>query len=112
MLKPEVKTLWVKALRSGEYEQGRGRLRSSDNKFCCLGVLCNLHAQAHPEFAAKQTNPTNYDGRESYLSVSVMEWAFKPDRLTRIENTYISLANMNDRGASFKTIAKFIEETL
>ena len=33
---------WVRALRSGEYEQGRGRLRKGngeDAKYCCLGVL-------------------------------------------------------------------------
>ena len=38
----EVKQAWIKALRSGEYEQGTGYLRSEDNKFCCLGVLCDI----------------------------------------------------------------------
>ncbi len=33
---------WVAALRSGEYTQARGTLRTEDDKFCCLGVLCNL----------------------------------------------------------------------
>lgn len=36
---------WVEALRSGEYEQGRGRLRVTDNagdSFCCLGVACEI----------------------------------------------------------------------
>ena len=28
---------WIKALRSGEYKQGRGTL-SADSHFCCLGV--------------------------------------------------------------------------
>jgi hypothetical protein len=32
--------LWVKALRSGKYKQGTKVLRSADNAFCCLGVLC------------------------------------------------------------------------
>ena len=35
----EVKAKWLEALRSGKYKQGQGRLRSRDNKFCCLGVL-------------------------------------------------------------------------
>jgi len=32
---------WVKALRSGDYEQSSERLRS-DDRFCCLGVLCDV----------------------------------------------------------------------
>lgn len=30
---------WLKALRSGDYKQGNGHLKTADNKFCCLGVL-------------------------------------------------------------------------
>lgn len=33
---------WITALRSGEYEKGTGQLRSSDNTYCCLGVLCEV----------------------------------------------------------------------
>lgn len=35
----EVKKQWVDALRSGKYKQGKGMLRSYDDKYCCLGVL-------------------------------------------------------------------------
>jgi hypothetical protein len=38
----EIKAQWVQALRSGEYKQGQGALRSDDNTYCCLGVLCDL----------------------------------------------------------------------
>lgn len=41
----ELKEKWVKALRSGEYEQGRKRLKQihfDDISYCCLGVLCDL----------------------------------------------------------------------
>ena len=40
---------WVEALRSGDYKQGHGLLRSDDDKFCCLGVACDLFAASHPE---------------------------------------------------------------
>lgn len=40
-MKPEIKEMWVKALRSGEYEQGMHQL-VADNKYCCLGVLCDI----------------------------------------------------------------------
>ena len=33
---------WVSALRSGQYKQGRGYLRSKNNEYCCLGVACEL----------------------------------------------------------------------
>jgi hypothetical protein len=33
---------WVKALRSGKYNQGRGKLNDGDENFCCLGVLCEI----------------------------------------------------------------------
>lgn len=34
--------LWIEALESGKYKQGRNRLRSEEDEFCCLGVLCNI----------------------------------------------------------------------
>lgn len=33
---------WVKALRDGTFEQGTSVLRTVDDKFCCLGVACEL----------------------------------------------------------------------
>lgn len=38
----EARRLWVEALRSGEYEQGRTWLREND-RYCCLGVACELY---------------------------------------------------------------------
>ena len=45
-MKPEIQAEWVAALRSGEYKQGTGVLRSEANEFCCLGVLCDLAVKA------------------------------------------------------------------
>lgn len=42
---PEIKAQWVAALRSGDYQQGQGYL-ARDDKFCCLGVLCELAVKA------------------------------------------------------------------
>jgi len=41
-MNPEVKTLWINALRSGEYQQTQGWLNKGTG-FCCLGVLCDLY---------------------------------------------------------------------
>lgn len=35
---------WVDALRSGEYEQATGQLRTNKG-FCCLGVACDLYGE-------------------------------------------------------------------
>lgn len=45
-----VMTKWVTALRSGQYEQTRGRLTGETHVdgrigYCCLGVLCDLAEQ-------------------------------------------------------------------
>ena len=36
------KKKWVKALRSGKYEQCTGRLHLKGDGYCCLGVLCDI----------------------------------------------------------------------
>ena len=35
-------TLWLTALRSGEYGQGISYLKTHEDKFCCLGVACEV----------------------------------------------------------------------
>jgi hypothetical protein len=40
-MNPEVKSMWVEALRSNDYLQGRGAL-NRNGLFCCLGVLCDV----------------------------------------------------------------------
>ena len=39
---PELKQKWLDALRNGKYKQGESYLRNRDNKYCCLGVLCEV----------------------------------------------------------------------
>lgn len=45
----EYKTKWINALRSGEYKQGKGALRNTHDKFCCLGVLYDIATKTEPE---------------------------------------------------------------
>jgi hypothetical protein len=62
-MKQEIMQRWVKALRSGKYQQGTERLREktatgrASRRFCCLGVLCDLYAQEH-KGAGWQAKPT------------------------------------------------------
>lgn len=45
-MKPEIKTKWLEALRSGKYKQTQKylKVKKEDNtcSYCCLGVLCEL----------------------------------------------------------------------
>lgn len=42
----ELVRLWIDSLRSGTYQQGTSQLRTIDDKFCCLGVLCDIAKQS------------------------------------------------------------------
>lgn len=74
-MKPQIKKLWVDALRSGKYKQGKGQLRTEEGNFCCLGVLCNLHAEAHPEIANQEIDQETYMGEFGNLPKEVAKWA-------------------------------------
>lgn len=114
-MKPEIKKLWVDALRSGEYKQAKHKLRTTKGSFCCLGVLCNLHAQAHPEIATEQKKATVYMGESQFLPLEVVNWAKLPSyggaRVT-INSTKMQLTAHNDDGRTFLEIADAIEEQL
>lgn len=99
---------WVAALRSGKYKQGFGRLRSK-NRFCCLGVLCNLHAQAHPEIASKELRAGIYLHSAYYLPKAVRDWAETHSDRGLLPGQP-SLAKLNDVGISFDEIAKVISK--
>lgn len=44
-MRKKVKKLWVDALMSGRYVQGKSQLCSRDNRYCCLGVLTELYIE-------------------------------------------------------------------
>src|SRR5438093_9628733 len=78
-MNPEVKDLWISALESGQYDQGSGALHV-DDKFCCLGVLCDLANRAGilSTFSIHRDDGPmiyTYDGIPSILPESVVGWA-------------------------------------
>lgn len=123
-LRPSVKAKWLAALRSGDYKQTAGTLRDEDkpNSFCCLGVLCNIHAQEHPKFAKEQTDIKTYDGEQDTPSERVLEWAFGANYNSSMDSCVLvktsvgsnaTLAELNDSGRyTFKAIANVIEKQL
>lgn len=114
-MNPEIKKLWIEALESGDYKHGTGSLRNDANEFCCLGVLCNLHAQAHPEFAVTQTANTVYLEQSYYLPKEVRQWAGLPESFGPTgfcENTNRSLSALNDASTSFAPVIALIKKYL
>lgn len=83
-LRSEVKNAWVDALRSGEYQQGKGKLRDHENRYCCLGVLADLAIKSG-EIDGLEWHETSRDGLidpdglfwAGVLSPSVTRWAFQ-----------------------------------
>jgi hypothetical protein len=128
---PEVKELWLNALRSGEYAQGKGRLeRINDegvSEYCCLGVLCDLAAKAGitQRFDPPAETRVAYYGfnYDNFPPIMVWEgWAGLPrdnpmvtvpdpnnPELSRV----YSLAELNDeQGYTFAQIADVVEAAL
>jgi hypothetical protein len=102
---------WVAALRSGEFEQGNGALRRGD-KFCCLGVACELAAKYKIIKPAKKAPGSDdlfmYGYRTCTLPDEVTNWLNLRTHDGNIEG-HISLVGENDvKDKTFKEIADLI----
>jgi len=113
----EVKRKWLKALRSGKYEQGTNSLRiNKDDKatYCCLGVLCDLYSKEKGNRWSKLHDRYPTFMREmSVLPKKVMKWAgieYTDGGFLYKNGKHDSLMGLNDNGKSFKQIAKVIEK--
>jgi hypothetical protein len=104
---PEWKQKWIEALRSGKYEQGESRLRSVEDCYCCLGVLCDL---VDPNGWLPATGGTCYDHISQYASGYPTGNVYNAAELD--PQVAGVLANMNDTGKSFEEIASYIERHL
>lgn len=111
---------WIKALRSGKYEQGEGALRDSYDKFCCLGVACDIYDDSRWGIPRVKTKSGYFEyfyrygkkGRESEVATKeVREYLGLRDGYgSRVDDPYGSLIEMNDEGKSFKRIANALEK--
>lgn len=115
-MNPEVKQLWLDALRSGEYRQTEEVLHD-DKGFCCLGVLTDLYRQqiggawVDNDLGYYEFIDVNHrDNETDILPWTVVNWAGLKDQVPHLADNYIS--DLNDQGMSFKEIANLIEEQL
>ena len=111
-MNPKIKTKWLKALRSGKYQQAEGTLKVVDangKSYCCLGVLCDLYCKT-------KKIEWNYDWTD-LLPTEVSEWAGidteSPEVKYGKDKQLKELAWLNDtKKLNFEQIAKVIEREL
>ena len=99
-MKADLKQRWVDALRSGQYQQGFGRLHkqlSNKSYFCCLGVLC--------EVAIKEGSISWYPANSTHISKDCGDLLDSDIQSTLID--------MNDKyRRTFLEIADYIEKEI
>lgn len=129
-MKQNIMKKWVKALRSGKFKQGTGTLKQFNSKgqaqHCCLGVLCELYNQDMKKNKKKTLPEKIYDndsdfshgycrfgGKKEDLPKEVMKWSGIISSIGRFRDAKFNsdtLADLNDIGRKFKTIANIIEK--
>ena len=121
MMLPHIKTKWIAALESGDYEQAKRALRSYADAdgcdgamvtgHCCLGVLCDIVA---PEL----WRGTEHDGEGGLPSEAMLarvgingETArgIALPFVSRADGSNVTLDLANDSGCTFPQIADLIK---
>lgn len=117
--KQKIRRNWIKALRSGKYKQGISYLCHREGKqkidrFCCLGVLCDLAVKARVIAPKVEKGYEIYDGvvykfegECEVLPNAVAKWAGLKTDIGDFDETNLTV--LNDDGTSFKKIARIIE---
>ena len=109
---------WVKALRSGKYEQGTGKL-INQGAYCCLGVACEI--QGLPKYGGKgfldpscsreEFDIIEFDIDLPDLAMEALGFCSRdPMLFVPEEGGHYSLADLNDDlKYTFEQIADLIE---
>ena len=119
MAKPKIdKALieqWIAALRSGGYAQGKGALRRG-NKFCCLGVLCDLVDPTKWEvYDDMNIDAPTYKWADASMFPRVhwlppeIDVALGKPSMMKMPTGNLRLSDANDTGTPFTEIADGIE---
>lgn len=118
VMKPDVKTEWVAALRSGQYKRGRYQLRDNDDRYDPLGVLCELAIKAGVGLERRQYDRsdgkffgwTYRDPNQSHaLATGLPEAVCAWSGLSYREGYRIAMAS--DKGMNFKQVADLVEKS-
>lgn len=118
-INPEVKKLWVEALRSGKYQQGKHKLKiifPGSICHCCLGVLCELYKEQFPDNSnwIGSTFVVNKEAESAFnLLYPIEQWAGITAPGVILDDEFRTFTEMNDGlNKTFKEIADIIEKHL
>lgn len=104
-MNPEWKDKWLKALRSGEYQQGTGLLCcviNGQEYYCCLGVLAHIAGEPQGRLTVN-----------GYIWQKLADKVGLPANAEEEARVQGCLITMNDtRRVPFAEIANWIEENL
>jgi hypothetical protein len=96
------KNKWLKALRSGDFQQANGYLYDKyTDSYCCLGVAAKLCGVSHFGGSCFIIPKSGLRGIDKVPSLLVGDSGIPDD-----------LARMNDKGHDFEEIADYIETNL
>lgn len=71
----EHRKLWIEALRSRKYKQGKNQLRDYNNNYCCLGVACEIAIKNGLNInVALEGRIYSYDGVDDILPDNVRNY--------------------------------------
>ena len=112
-LKPEIKTRWVEALRSGKYMQTQGTLRNGEG-FCCLGVLCDivkndLNIEWEYEKFENGADLWSFDHEDGIIPGSVFRYVVATGQKTAAIELADPLATRNDGSFEFDSPWTFVQ---
>lgn len=103
-MKKKIKQQLIKALESGDYKHGRMVLQCSNGTFCCIGVLCDLHAKrTGRKWEDQDRLGMTYLGRNDRAPLLVRQWA----GLTRAVED--DLININDATTSYSSVIRYLK---
>lgn len=99
---------WIMALRSGQYKQGKHRLRNDRDEFCCLGVLADISNCAEWVSHEVRGPMCQFDNESTALEST---WPGDLiEKVTGMDKKFLySLMGENDSGRTFEEIADFIK---
>lgn len=118
----QIKEEWCQLLESGEFTQGKKKLKRADGSMCCLGVLCELYrrktgngewtlARSLGSAYAFEEFVVNGNHNRDYLPRTVCDWAGLDDANPSVDGEPLAIVN-DDMESSFASIAKLIRKHL
>lgn len=103
----KLKSKWIKALRSGKYQQGNMVLKSG-GKYCCLGVLREVANPEDTEEVEQGCGTVLTKRQRERFGLSVEEQG----KLTGMNDGWSADGDKEIQKRGFKAISNWIEKNL